>query len=48
VPSIAHGMAVSPALEGAIKDIVSQYWNDDRFTTAAAMRALTEATQKKR
>jgi glucose/mannose transport system substrate-binding protein len=48
VPSIAHGMAVPPALEGAIKDIVSQYWNDDRFTTAAAMRAMTEATQKRK
>jgi glucose/mannose transport system substrate-binding protein len=48
VPSIAHGMAVSPALEGAVKDIVSQYWNDDRFTTQAAMRAFTEATQKRK
>jgi glucose/mannose transport system substrate-binding protein len=48
VPSNAHGMAVSPALEGAIKDIVSQYWNDDRFTTQAAMRAMTEATQKRK
>jgi glucose/mannose transport system substrate-binding protein len=48
VPSIAHGMAVPPALEGAFKDIVSQYWNDDRFTTAAAMRALAEAPQKRR
>jgi glucose/mannose transport system substrate-binding protein len=48
VPSIAHGMAVSPALEGAIKDIVSQYWNDDRFTTAAAMKALVDTTQKRR
>jgi glucose/mannose transport system substrate-binding protein len=48
VPSIAHGMAVPPALEGAIKDIVSQYWNDDRFTTQAAMRALTEAAQKRK
>jgi glucose/mannose transport system substrate-binding protein len=48
VPSIAHGMAVSPALEGAIKDIVSQYWNDDRFTTAAALKALVDTTQKRR
>jgi len=48
VPSIAHGMAVAPALEGALKDIVSRYWNDDRFTTAAAMRAMTEATQKRK
>ena len=46
--AIAHGMAVSPALEGAIKDIVSQYWNDDRFTTAAAIKALVDTTQKRR
>jgi len=48
VPSISHGMAVSPALEGAIKDIVSRYWNDDRFTTAAAVKALQEAMQSKK
>lgn len=48
VPSIAHGMAVPPALEGALKDIVSQYWNDDRFTTAAAMKAMAEAAQRKK
>ena len=37
VPSIAHGMAVSSAAEGAIKDVVSQFWNDDKMTAAAAM-----------
>jgi glucose/mannose transport system substrate-binding protein len=48
VPSAAHGMAVSPAVEGAIKDIVSRYWNDDRYTTAMAMKAMQEATQVKK
>ena len=32
VPSIAHGMAVPSAAEGAIKDVVSQFWNDDKMT----------------
>jgi glucose/mannose transport system substrate-binding protein len=48
VPSIAHGMAVPPAIEGAIKDVVSRYWNDDRFTTAMAMKALQDVTQNKK
>lgn len=48
VPSAAHGMAVPPAVEGAIKDIVSRYWNDDRYTTAMAMKAMQEATQVKK
>jgi hypothetical protein len=39
VPSIAHSMAVSPATEGAIKDAVSQFWNDDKITVADAMEA---------
>ena len=34
VPSIAHGMAVPSAAEGAIKDVVSQFWNNDRMTVA--------------
>lgn len=32
VPSVAHGMAISPATEGAIKDLVSQFWNDDKIS----------------
>ena len=32
VPSIAHGMAVPSAVEGAMKDVVSQFWNDDKMT----------------
>ena len=30
VPSIAHGMAVPPAAEGAIKDVVTKFMNDDK------------------
>jgi glucose/mannose transport system substrate-binding protein len=43
VPSIAHGMAVPSASEGAIKDVVSQFWNDDKITVAAAMDKLVAA-----
>ncbi|OOG80800.1 sugar ABC transporter substrate-binding protein, partial [Hydrogenophaga sp. A37] len=38
VPSIAHGMAVSPAAEGAIKDAVSQFWNDDKISVADGVK----------
>jgi glucose/mannose transport system substrate-binding protein len=43
VPSIAHGMAVKPAAEGAIKDAVSQFWNDDKVSVADAMKKITAA-----
>ena len=47
VPSIAHGMAVPSAVEGAIKDVVSQFWNDDKMTAAAAMDKLVAAAKTK-
>ncbi len=46
-PSIAHGMAVSPAVEGAIKDVVSQFWNDDKITVADAMKKIASAAATK-
>ena len=45
VPSIAHGMAVPSAIEGAMKDVVSQFWNDDKETAAAAMDKLVAAAK---
>lgn len=45
VPSIAHGMAVPSAAEGAIKDVVSQFWNDDKLTPAQAMDRLVAAAK---
>jgi glucose/mannose transport system substrate-binding protein len=45
VPSIAHGMAVPSAAEGAIKDLVSQFWNDDKVTVAQAMDRLVAAAK---
>lgn len=47
LPSIAHGMAVSPAAEGAIKDAVSQFWNNDKISVADAMKAITSAAATK-
>ncbi|MBV8617931.1 MAG: carbohydrate ABC transporter substrate-binding protein [Curvibacter sp.] len=45
VPSIAHGMAVPPAAEGAIKDVVSQFWNDDKISVADAMKKIAQAAK---
>ncbi len=45
VPSIAHGMAVPSAVEGAIKDAVSQFWNDDKMSTAEAMKRIASAAK---
>jgi glucose/mannose transport system substrate-binding protein len=47
VPSIAHGMAVSSAAEGAIKDAVSQFWNTDTMTAEQAMNRLVAAAKTK-
>jgi glucose/mannose transport system substrate-binding protein len=46
-PSIAHGMAVKPAAEGAIKDVVSQFWNDDKISVADAQKRLVAAAATK-
>lgn len=45
VPSIAHGMAVAPAAEGALKDVVSQFWNDDKISVADAMKKIAQAAK---
>ncbi len=47
VPSIAHGMAVPSAAEGAMKDVVSQFWNDDKMDAKAAMTRLAAAARQK-
>jgi glucose/mannose transport system substrate-binding protein len=47
MPSIAHGMAVSPAVEGAIKDAVSQFWNDDKVSVADAQKQIAAAASYK-
>jgi glucose/mannose transport system substrate-binding protein len=47
VPSIAHGMAVPSAAEGAIKDVVSQFWNADKMSAKDAMVKLAAAAKTK-
>nr|WP_251140536.1 ABC transporter substrate-binding protein [Rhodoferax sp. U11-2br] len=43
VPSISHGMAVKPAIEGAIKDAVSQFWNNDKISVADGVKSIAKA-----
>ncbi|MCF8154622.1 MAG: ABC transporter substrate-binding protein [Rhodoferax sp.] len=43
VPSVAHGMAIRPAAEGAIKDAVSQFWSDDKVSLADGMKNIAKA-----
>jgi glucose/mannose transport system substrate-binding protein len=45
LPSAAHGMALPSATEGAIKDVVSQFWNDDNATPAQTMDKLLAAAK---
>lgn len=45
VPSIAHGMAVVSATEGAMKDVVSQFWNNEKMTAAQARDRLVSAAK---
>lgn len=47
VPSAAHGMAISPAAEGAIKDAVSQFWNDDKISVADGVKNIAKAAATK-
>lgn len=47
LPSIAHGMAVPSAAEGAIKDAVSQFWNTDKMTAKDAMDKIAAAARTK-
>jgi glucose/mannose transport system substrate-binding protein len=45
VPSVAHGMAIPSAVEGAIKDVVSQFWNTDKMTAQDAMAKIVSAAK---
>jgi glucose/mannose transport system substrate-binding protein len=47
VPSIAHGMAVPSAAQGAIQDVVSQYWNSDKLSADEVMGKLVAAAKTK-
>lgn len=43
LPSIAHGMAVRPTAEGAIKAAVSQFWNDNKLSVADGVTRIARA-----
>jgi glucose/mannose transport system substrate-binding protein len=43
LPSVAHGMAIRPSAEGAIKDAVSRFWNDDRISVDDGVRNIARA-----
>ncbi|WP_159665479.1 ABC transporter substrate-binding protein [Andreprevotia sp. IGB-42] len=47
VPSFAHGMAMHSATQGAIYDVVSQFWNDDNMTAKSAADKLATAAKTK-
>ena len=47
VPSIAHGMAVIPAAQGAMQDVVTQFWNDSKVSVADAQKRLVAAAATK-
>ena len=47
LPSIAHGMAVPSAVEGAIKDAISHFWNSDRMSAREAMQQIATAARTK-
>jgi len=41
VPSMAHGMSVSPAVQGAIFDLVTQFYNSDMAAEEAAEKLVS-------
>jgi len=47
VPSVAHAMAISPAAEGAIKDAISQFWNDDKISVTDGVKNIAKAAATK-
>ncbi len=47
VPSLAHGMAVPPAVENAMKDIVSEFWVTNRMSARDAMAKLVSAVKSR-
>ncbi len=47
LPSIAHEMAVPPAVSGAMKDAVSQFWSDDKMSVADGMKSIAKAAATK-
>ena len=47
VPTVAHGMAMPSSTEGAIKDVISQFWNPDKMSAKDAQAKLVAAAKTK-
>jgi len=45
VPSVAHKMAVPEKTAGALREVVSQFWNRDAMSADEAMSRLVEAAK---
>lgn len=45
LPSVAHGMALQPAVQTALKDAVSAFWQDDSMPVAQAVQRIAAAAQ---
>ena len=45
VPSLAHGMATSPAVESAMKDVIDGFWLAERMSAKEAMAQLAVAAR---
>jgi glucose/mannose transport system substrate-binding protein len=47
VPSVAHGMAVSPAVQAALRSAVSDFWNNDKTTVNDTLTRFALVTGNK-
>ena len=47
VPSVAHKMVQPDAIEGALREAVAAYWNDDRITPQEAMPRFVSSPRAK-
>jgi glucose/mannose transport system substrate-binding protein len=41
VPSVAHGMALTPAQQASMRKLVSDFWNNDKLTVSEVQSQLT-------
>lgn len=47
VPSVAHGMAIDPAKQGSIQDVVTAFWNDGKLSVAEAQKRIAAVATAK-
>ena len=41
VPSVAHGMALTPVQQASMRKLVSDFWNNDKLTVSEVQSQLT-------